>query len=1297
MGTRPCFISHIILRTFFIYIWKYVITVHGFNIDFKSPLFKTGREDSNFGFSVLGYSHFSGQKGVVIGSPKEGNNGGLFWCPLLKSTCSRVDVNLERETHMQPGLNGALFGYSMASAFVNSRGPIAVCAPRLSWSSASSLYLPGGCFEFDERLENPQLNPAPSAICLNVEGSDKSIDLRYCTFGASVSQHVNRPKQLFIGGPHYYFEKGVGASVNMETFERVITSIDGVPSNTLLGSSVDTSDRLYAPLPGLSTYELYVAYGGPGVPSNGGNSFSDQIKFGTGIVSIFQSNKENGRNYIKPLMKIEGQSFGSRFGHSLIFIDINGDNWDDLIVGAPYHYSNATDGGHHRHGAVFVFLNRQPYFNSPMDEINEVELFSYDFSETYQLLSPPSHHCGNSPIPGFGATITKLGDINHDGYQDFAVGAPYEEYGGAVYIYHGSKSGKIQKPSQIICANDMQSPRPLEGFGFSLGLNGADLDDNGYPDMAIGATMSSSVAVLRTRPVVRFNAYLTLMDGSTILPTSLNSLIDCTNEAQLITGYKTSSAKCVDMKLILTYTSVDNKLCDQRKYYPVSILLKYDPTTEWLSEGWEFVNTQISQDSIHYSSKCMISQKSNTISQNIMKEFYKNYTLSPIVFMREKSLRDIEPIVKDYFKRNESAYLSGFDSPGGYLQIDGSAFCRDPIKGKTNQPFSHDELNLATTFRIIFRDTYLVDQTEPLKIGLKWIARTTEPHPSADKIDEYPVADPRENTELLQLSFDNPCAIRKCCPNIRVSYNVKVTRDKNGPVVYVGDDNNQTIEVGVRVTNIGNDLAYVTGLVSNFQPSLLELDPRLKEASLIQPDTAICHLQHPLAFGETSECVIRWLVIGHQLTVQMAKFYVNSTVLISSNNPVQIEGQLTNELQVNIKMTVNVSIFGTIEPSTVYFSGNVTDGISSMTAENQIGDVRIVGKFTVRNLRKHSLIPASRLVIDWPFEFAGLINEPHGKYLLYLLENPYVIQHTLPIPGESAENSASVVCDSRALEKVVNPHKYRIFSRLRKSNDGVPVRTAPVDLPLEHPSEYPPLSSKMVLESVPDRLSDSKQSINRKMTTISCYNGRVRCVPITCDLGKLSYKAGPITLEFIARLWDNTMREEFRKVFLTKLHLTATWRADVKYGIDLGDSDHAQDTVEVHIFNNLEPKPIPPKHMALYIGLAVFGGLLLLSILVIILYKAGFFKRKRFLRRRTKTPTTTTTTSTDQPQRLGQYVSAEPSQKQPLISSVRPNYHDSKQSRSGIGYHQVPMNSQEPVYRRTPYSPSSDFPISHTR
>uniref|UniRef100_A0A183K4M8 Integrin_alpha2 domain-containing protein n=1 Tax=Schistosoma curassoni TaxID=6186 RepID=A0A183K4M8_9TREM len=308
----------------------------------------------------------------------------------------------------------------------------------------------------------------------------------------------------------------------------------------------------------------------------------------------------------------------------------------------------------------------------------------------------------------------------------------------------------------------------------------------------------------------------------------------------------------------------------------------------------------------------------------------------------------------------------------------------------------------------------------------------------------------------------------------------------------------------------------------------------------------------------------------------------------------------------------------------------------------------------VRNLRKHSLIPASRLIIDWPFEFAGLINEPHGKYLLYLLENPYVIQHALPIPGQTVDNETSVVCDSKALQKVVNPHNFRIFSRLRKSNDGVPVRTASINIPSNNPSPYPPLSDKMILEPVPDRLADSKKLVDRKMTTISCYNGRIRCVPIICDLGKLSYKAGPITLEFIARLWENTMRE-----------------------------------IEVHIFNNLEQKPIPPKYMALYIGLAVFGGLLLLSILVIILYKAGFFKRKRFMRRRTKVPPTEPT------QRLGQYTSTEPKQRQPLISPIQTTYHDNRKVTSRrTNYHPVP-NTQEPAYRRTPYSPSSDFPIPH--
>jgi len=41
-----------------------------------------------------------------------------------------------------------------------------------------------------------------------------------------------------------------------------------------------------------------------------------------------------------------------------------------------------------------------------------------------------------------------LGDLNKDGYEDIAIGAPYEGKG-TVYIYLGSKNGIIKTPSQV--------------------------------------------------------------------------------------------------------------------------------------------------------------------------------------------------------------------------------------------------------------------------------------------------------------------------------------------------------------------------------------------------------------------------------------------------------------------------------------------------------------------------------------------------------------------------------------------------------------------------------------------------------------------------------------------------------------------------------------------------------------------------------------------------------------------------------------------------------------------------------
>jgi hypothetical protein len=52
---------------------------------------------------------------------------------------------------------------------------------------------------------------------------------------------------------------------------------------------------------------------------------------------------------------------------------------------------------------------------------------------------------------------------------------------------------------------------PLSTFGFSLS-GGVDLDENKYPDLAIGAFASDAVIILRSRPVV--NVRTRILDAS---------------------------------------------------------------------------------------------------------------------------------------------------------------------------------------------------------------------------------------------------------------------------------------------------------------------------------------------------------------------------------------------------------------------------------------------------------------------------------------------------------------------------------------------------------------------------------------------------------------------------------------------------------------------------------------------------------------------------------------------------------------------------------------------------------------
>lgn len=99
----------------------------------------------------------------------------------------------------------------------------------------------------------------------------------------------------------------------------------------------------------------------------------------------------------------------------------------------------------------------------------------------------------------FGTAVSILGDLNKDGYEDVAIGAPspWSPDSGKVYIYMGSSSGLgwgVQ-PVQVLTA--LKTPGvPLYGFGSSISGKG-DIDKNDYPDVVIGAYQSDSIVIMR--------------------------------------------------------------------------------------------------------------------------------------------------------------------------------------------------------------------------------------------------------------------------------------------------------------------------------------------------------------------------------------------------------------------------------------------------------------------------------------------------------------------------------------------------------------------------------------------------------------------------------------------------------------------------------------------------------------------------------------------------------------------------------------------------------------------------------
>ncbi|XP_071811825.1 integrin alpha-8-like isoform X2 [Apostichopus japonicus] len=450
--------------------------VNGFNLDQNWPILHYGPDDSLFGYSVALHQD-SNVNWILVGAPKDvtaqpdvDQGGTVYKCPTSPienlGICEKIPLDTEGSANDELKSHQYM-GATVRSGGVN--GDILACAPRFVWKTVdmkgNALREPvGQCI-----LTNSDFTPKEDYTpCRTNQISDRTLSrITHCQAGFS-AELLENGQTILLGTPGSFFMQG----------QLYVRSATGQKKTGEGRKERDDNYRGFA-----------VSYG----------EFTDDqtadIVSGAPRASFLQGQVEVFSSDLESLYNFTGDQLGAYFGSEVITADVNGDGLDDVIVGAPM-YSDERAG----------FLDNW--------ECGKISVYYQESSPakraTALFKSHSDHILGTQKQARFGYSMTSLGDINYDGYDDIAVGAPYDGPNGegSVYIFNGNASGLVSRPSQVLSPTDLGLSN-IKTFGFSLDGN-MDADGNNYPDLLIGSQESSFVALFRARPVVHISPVLTL-------------------------------------------------------------------------------------------------------------------------------------------------------------------------------------------------------------------------------------------------------------------------------------------------------------------------------------------------------------------------------------------------------------------------------------------------------------------------------------------------------------------------------------------------------------------------------------------------------------------------------------------------------------------------------------------------------------------------------------------------------------------------------------------------------------------
>ncbi|MBD2245217.1 FG-GAP repeat protein [Nostoc sp. FACHB-888] len=389
--------------------------------------------------AVLNLSELNGSNGFVINGIDEGDLSG-------SSVSSAGDINddgfddliiaafsADPNGQISAGENYVVFGSS--SGFGASLN--------LSSLNGSNGFVINGINAFDFASTS-----VSSAGDINDDGFD---DLIIGAYNANTNDQYAAGQSYVVFGSSSDF----GASFNLSSLNGSNGFvINGVDAFDFSGDSVSSAGDINGD--GFDDLIIGAKFANPNGQDAAGKSY---VVFGnsSGFGASFNLSSLNGSNGFV----INGIDEGDSSGDSVSSAgDINGDGFDDLIIGAP-----SADPNGDFSGQSYVVFGNSSGFDA------QLNLSSLNGSNGFVIN-------GIDEGDSSGSSVSSAGDINRDGFDDLIIG------GGGSYVVFGSNSG-------FSAQLNLSSLNGSNGFVINVSgssVSGAgDINGDGFDDLIIGA------------------------------------------------------------------------------------------------------------------------------------------------------------------------------------------------------------------------------------------------------------------------------------------------------------------------------------------------------------------------------------------------------------------------------------------------------------------------------------------------------------------------------------------------------------------------------------------------------------------------------------------------------------------------------------------------------------------------------------------------------------------------------------------------------------------------------------------